>query len=85
MHMRNERNVNFMDKNFMNDINIIQHEEIPKGYKLNPKYIETKSKRVQLLTKPSTHEKLKAVANNNNVSVNELINNILESYINSIC
>lgn len=56
-------------------------KEIPKGYKPNPEYIETKSKRVQLLIKPSTHEKLKSIAIEKNISVNELINNILESHI----
>lgn len=96
MHIHMERNVNFMDKDFVNDINsnlklnfiskginVIQSKEVPKGYKLNPKYVETKSKRVQLLIRPSTHGKLKNIAISNNISVNELINNILESYVNN--
>lgn len=52
--------------------------QIPKGYKLNPMYIETKSRRLQLLIKPSTYEKIKAIAAANGISVNEQINLILE-------
>ena len=50
----------------------------PEGYKLNPLYIETKSKRLQLLTKPSTAEKLRAKAQREGRSVNDIVNTILE-------
>jgi predicted DNA binding CopG/RHH family protein len=50
----------------------------PKGYKINPLYIETKSKRLQLLIQPSLHEKLKSKAQAEGISVNELINCILQ-------
>ena len=50
----------------------------PEGYKLNPLYIETKSKRLQLLIQPSLHEKLKTKARAEGISVNELVNNILQ-------
>lgn len=43
------------------------------GYKINPKYIETKSKRVQLLMQPSLYEKVKKQADANKLSVNEYI------------
>jgi predicted HicB family RNase H-like nuclease len=49
----------------------------PEGYKLNPLYIETKSKRLQLLIQPSTHEKLKNRAKAEGTSVNDLVNSIL--------
>ena len=65
--------------NFITASNSVK--EVPKGYKSNPEYIETKSKRLQLLIKPSTHEKLKSIADQKNISVNELINKILENYI----
>ena len=49
----------------------------PEGYKLNPLYIETKSKRLQLLIQPSIHEKLKNRAKAEKTSVNDLVNSIL--------
>ncbi len=51
---------------------------IPKGYRLAP---ETKSQRLQLLLKPSTKETIKEIAFSKGFSVNELINVILEEYI----
>ena len=50
----------------------------PKGYKFNPLYIETKSKRLQLLIQPSIHEKLKSKAQAEGTSVNDLVNRILQ-------
>lgn len=50
----------------------------PEGYKLNPLYIETKSKRLQLLIQPSLHEKLKRKAQAEGTSVNDLVNSILQ-------
>ena len=55
--------------------------ETPEGYKVNPLYVETKSKRVQLLVKPSTVEKLRARAKAEGRSLNDLINSILEESI----
>lgn len=52
--------------------------EIPKGYKANPYYIETKSKRLQLLIRPSLLKKLKGRAEVEGCSVNNLVNSILE-------
>lgn len=52
--------------------------EPPEGYKINPLYIETKSKRLQLLLQPSLYEKVKARAKREGRSVNELIHSILE-------
>ena len=53
--------------------------EIPKGYRLIQ---EQKSVRLQLLIRPTTKEKIKEIAALHGESVNELINNILEDYIN---
>lgn len=56
-------------------------KEAPAGYKPNPEYIETKSKRVQILIQPSVHDKLKAIAKAENTSVNEIINIALREYV----
>lgn len=50
----------------------------PEGYHINPLYIENKSKRLQLLVKPSTVEKLRAKAQREGRSVNDIVNTILE-------
>lgn len=50
----------------------------PEGYKFNPIYVETRSKRLQLLVQPSLHEKLKARAKAEGTSVNDMINTILQ-------
>lgn len=52
----------------------------PEGYKLNPEYIETKSKRVQLLVQPSVYEEVKAKAKAKGISTNEAINEALREY-----
>lgn len=57
-------------------------EQVPEGYKINPMYIETKSKRVAVLMKPSTHTGLVKMAQEQGRSVNDLINEILEGAIN---
>lgn len=53
----------------------------PDGYKLNPLYIETKSKRVQLLIPPSVHERLKRYADKKGESVNEIANLFLKNQL----
>lgn len=53
----------------------------PAGYKLNPLYIEAKSKRVQLLFKPSLYKAVKEQADLAGLSVNEYIHQTLETKI----
>jgi predicted HicB family RNase H-like nuclease len=48
--------------------------------KRNPLYIETKSKRFQMLMQPRLHKKLKDIAEEKGTSVNELIHSILDQY-----
>ena len=48
--------------------------------KRNPLYVETKSKRVQLLLQPSLHNKLKEISEQKETSINDLIHTILEQY-----
>lgn len=81
-----------MKKNFKNPaelfISDLQKEEpkpeepkgfnIPKGYKLAK---ENKTERMQLLIRPATKEGLKKAAKEENISVNELVNNILDEFI----
>ena len=56
-------------------------KEAPAGYKPNPEYIETKSKRVQILIQPSVHEAVKAKAKAEGISTNEAINEALREYV----
>lgn len=51
---------------------------IPKGYRLER---ETKSVRLQLLVRPATKEAIKDLAAAQGLSMNDLINSILEEYI----
>lgn len=55
-------------------------EGAPEGYKLAPQYIETKSKRVQLLIQPSLYDAVKAKASSLGISTNEAISEALKAY-----
>lgn len=48
--------------------------------KPNPAYIETRSMRVQLLMQPSLHARLKETARAQDVSLNDLIHQVMEEY-----
>lgn len=56
-------------------------KKAPEGYKVNPEFIETKSKRVQLLLQPSIYEAVKAKASSMGISTNEAINEALRQYV----
>jgi len=51
----------------------------PAGYKANPEYVEIKSRRAFFLLRPSLHDKLRQEATRSKVSINELLNSILET------
>lgn len=53
----------------------------PEGYKLDPKYVEVKSQRVQLVLKPSVFKALKKYCKTNKVSVNEYVGTLLEEQL----
>lgn len=55
-----------------------ENEKVPKGYKVNPVYIEKRSKRLQLLVQPSLYDKVKAQAETEGCSVNDFIHRVLE-------
>lgn len=59
----------------------ITPSKAPNGYKPNPAYIEVKSKRVQLLMQPSLHSKVKALADQAGLSINEYIHQTLEEKV----
>lgn len=50
----------------------------PHGYKLNPLYIETKTRRLQLVLQPSLFERVKKMAYKNGLSVNEYVHRVLD-------
>ena len=56
-------------------------EKAPEGYKVKPEFIETKSKRVQLLLQPSTVEAIKSLASKKGLSMNEAINEAIQEYL----
>lgn len=54
-------------------------EKPPKGYKLNPLYVETKTKRLQLVLQPSLFERVKAASEAAGLSVNEYCHRVLDN------
>lgn len=52
--------------------------QVPKGFKLVP---ETKDARIQLLLKPSIKEGLRRAAHENYTSINNLVNDILQEWL----
>lgn len=51
---------------------------IPKGYRLEKDY---KSERMQLLVRPATKKAIRALAAEQGLSMNDLVNNIFEEYL----
>lgn len=52
--------------------------EVPEGYKINNLFLETKSKRVQLIMQPSLFEKTKEAADKKGLSFNEYVHRALK-------
>ena len=52
--------------------------EVPTGYKLNPMFLEVKSKRVQLIMQPSLFERTKEAADRKGISLNEYVHRALK-------
>ena len=50
----------------------------PEGYRVDPRFIEIKSRRLQLLVQPSLYEKVKAAAGAEGISINEFVHSTLE-------
>ena len=49
--------------------------------KKNPEYVETKSKRVQMLMQPSLYNSIKEEAEKEGISVNEMMHTILKNHV----
>lgn len=50
----------------------------PEGYKVNPLFIEKRSKRIQLIMQPSVFERAKAKAEQNDKSFNDYVHSLIE-------
>ena len=58
-----------------------RQQDTPPPMKPNPLYIETKSRRLNLLIQPSLHERIKDIAKGRGASVNDMIHQILQDYV----
>lgn len=56
-------------------------QDPPDGFRMNPMYIEKKTRRLQLLLKPSVYDAIRERADREGVSVNEMIGSILETAV----
>ena len=56
----------------------VTSRKAPEGYKLNPMYVETKSKRLQLVIQPSLLARVRKQAEKQGLSVNEYIHRTLD-------
>ena len=59
----------------------VKTTDAPEGYKANPLFVETKSRRLQLLVQPSIYEALKEGAKAEGRSVNDYVHTILEKAV----
>lgn len=53
----------------------------PKGFKVNPEFIEVRSQRLQALIQPSIQKALKQVAKKEKTSVNDIVNQALIQFL----
>jgi hypothetical protein len=53
----------------------------PDGYKLNPAFVEVKSRRLQLLLQPSVADALKAYARETETSMNDCVSEVLKDFL----
>ena len=51
------------------------------GYKTNPMYVETRSRRLQLVLQPSLYEKIRDRAAAEEISINEYIHRVLSAAV----
>ncbi len=64
---------------FVSGANVQKTAEVPEGFKRNPEFIEKKTKRVQLVMQPSLYEKAKAAAEEQGISFNAYLHQVLEN------
>ena len=53
-------------------------QAVPKGYRIDHRYVEVKTRRVQLVFQPSLYDRVKALADGKNLSFNECVHQLLE-------
>lgn len=53
----------------------------PEGYRVDPRFIEKKSQRVQLVMQPSLYKRAQRAAKKQKISFNELIHQLLNAYL----
>lgn len=53
----------------------------PEGYRVDPRFIEKKSQRVQLVMQPSLYKRAQKAAKKQKISFNELIHQLLNEYL----
>ena len=53
----------------------------PKGYKIDPRFIETKTKKVLLVLQPSLYQKVKAASIEAGLSFNEYVHRLLDANV----
>lgn len=70
----------YTDEDTHTDTDTDTHEYTHTQYAFNTRS-EIKSRRLQLLIRPSTHEAIARIAGDAGTSVNDVINSILEAYI----
>ncbi len=58
----------------------IARSEIPNGYKLNPMYVEKRTRRTHIVLTPSLFETISTEANKEGISLNEYIIRAIEAY-----
>ena len=58
-----------------------QEQPAEAKYKLDSRFVEVKTKRVQLVMQPSLYAEAKAVAEANETSLNELVHEALRAYL----
>ena len=57
-------------------------QTVPKGYRIDHRYVEVKSRRVQLVFQPSLYDRVKALADEKGMSFNECVHQLLELSLN---
>lgn len=53
-------------------------KKAPEGYKVNPEFIEKRTKRVQLLVQPSLYSEAKTICNGLGISFNDFLHRALQ-------
>lgn len=53
----------------------------PEGYKIDPRFIEKKTKRVQLVLQPSLYKRAQKAAKKQKISFNEMVHQLLNEYL----